>query len=192
MGKVIGTVAEGKKDVGAACGVDELIVLPEGAGTSYEDYEAVDVAARVKEVTGGEGCHAVIDGIGKNTLDISINSLAQRGIFVSFGNASGAVPAFPVLRLIGKSAFVCRPKLLDYTRTRAELDYRADQVFGWLKDGQLKVSVDATLPPISLLRGLPSSTVLSLFACSIEDWRRCSTPSPSPHRCQVSLLTGVG
>jgi len=144
--KVIGTVAEGKKDVGAACGVDELIVLPEVAGTSYEDYEAVDVAARVKEVTGGEGCHAVIDGIGKNTLDISINSLAQRGIFVSFGNASGAVPAFPVLRLIGKSAFVCRPKLLDYTRTRAELDYRADQVFGWLKDGQLKVAVDATFP----------------------------------------------
>ena len=54
--------------------------------------------------------------------------LAQRGIFVSFGNASGAVPAFPVLRLIGKSAFVCRPKLLDYTRDRAELDYRANQV----------------------------------------------------------------
>ena len=102
--------------------------------------------AKVMEVTGGAGCHAVIDGIGKNTLDISINSLAQRGIFVSFGNASGAVPAFPVLRLIGKSAFVCRPKLLDYTRDRAELDYRADQVFGWLKDGQLKVSVDATFP----------------------------------------------
>ena len=60
----------------------------------------------MQEVTGGVGCHAVIDGIGKNTLDISINSLAQRGIFVSFGNASGAVPAFPVLRLIGKSAFV--------------------------------------------------------------------------------------
>ena len=55
-------------------------------------------------------------------------SLARRGIFVSFGNASGAVPAFPVLRLIGKSAFVCRPKLLDYTRDRAELDYRANQV----------------------------------------------------------------
>ena len=100
----------------------------------------------MQEVTGGVGCHAVIDGIGKNTLDISLNSLAQRGIFVSFGNASGAVPAFPVLRLIGKSAFVCRPKLLDYTRDRAELDYRADQVFGWLKDGQLKVSVDATFP----------------------------------------------
>ena len=100
----------------------------------------------MQEVTGGVGCHAVIDGIGKNTLDISINSLAQRGIFVSFGNASGAVPAFPVLRLIGKSAFVCRPKLLDYTRDRAELDYRANDVFGWLKSGALKVAVDTTFP----------------------------------------------
>jgi len=144
--KVIGTVAEGKKDVGEACGVDELIVLPEVKGTAYEDYEAVDIAKRVMEVTGGVGCHAVIDGIGKSTVDISIASLAQRGIFVSFGNASGAVPAFPVLRLIGKSAFVCRPKLLDYTRTRAELDYRADDIMKWLGSGELKVSVDKTFP----------------------------------------------
>ena len=57
----------------------------------------------------------MIDGIGKSTVDISLGSLARRGIFVSFGNASGAVPAFPVLKLIGKSAFVTRPKLLDYT-----------------------------------------------------------------------------
>ena len=139
--KVIGTVAEGKKDVGAACGVDELIVLPEVAGTSYEDYEAVDVAARVKEVTGGEGCHAVIDGIGKNTLDISINSLAQRGIFVSFGNASGAVPAFPPLRLINKSGFLTRPKLNDYTVTREELLQRANDIYGWIHSGDLKVAV---------------------------------------------------
>jgi len=144
--KVIGTVAQSKKDVGLACGCDELIVLPEVAGTSYEDYEAIDVAAKVMEVTGGVGCHAVIDGIGKSTLDISINSLARRGIFVSFGNASGAVPAFPVLRLITKSAFVTRPKLLDYTPDRAELDSRANDVFGWLKDGSLKVSVDRTFP----------------------------------------------
>ena len=46
------------------------------------------------------------------------------GVLFVAGNASGAVPAFPVLKLIGKSAFVCRPKLLDYTATRAELDYR--------------------------------------------------------------------
>ena len=75
-------------------------------------------------------------------MDISINSLARRGIFVSFGNASGAVPAFPVLRLIDKSAFVTRPKLLDYTENRAELDRRANDIFGWLQSGELKVGID--------------------------------------------------
>lgn len=70
----------------------------------------------------------VIDGIGKSTVDISIDSLARRGIFVSFGNASGAVPPFPVLRLIKKSAFVTRPKLLDYVADREELLMRSSEV----------------------------------------------------------------
>lgn len=144
--KVIGTVSKGKSDVANTLGCDELIVLDEVPGTSYEDYESVDIVGKVKEVTGGLGVKCVIDGIGKSTVDISIDSLASRGIFVSFGNASGAVPAFPVLRLIGKSAYVTRPKLLDYVGTREELLWRAEEIFGWLKDDKLKVSVDTVFP----------------------------------------------
>jgi NADPH2:quinone reductase len=142
--KVIGTVAKGKADIAEGLGCDELIVLDEVPGASFEDYESVDVVAKVKEITGGEGMKCVIDGIGKTTVDISIDSLARRGIFVSFGNASGAVPAFPVLRLIGKSAYVTQPKLLDYSVDRKELICLAEEIFGWLKEGKLKVSVDAT------------------------------------------------
>ncbi|KAJ1477901.1 chaperonin 10-like protein, partial [Baffinella frigidus] len=69
---------------------------------------------------------------------------ARRGIFISFGNASGAVPAFPVLRLIGKSAYVTRPKLLDYTTDREEMLYRSGEIFKWLGDGSLKVAIDTT------------------------------------------------
>jgi NADPH2:quinone reductase len=144
--KVIGTVAKGKQDIAKGLGCDELIVLDEVPGASFEDYESVDVAGKVQEITEGAGVKCVIDGIGKSTVDISIDSLARRGIFVSFGNASGAVPAFPVLRLIGKSAYVTRPKLLDYSVDRAELMWRADEIFGWLKEGKLKVSVDKTFP----------------------------------------------
>lgn len=144
--KVIGTCSKGKEDVAKALGCDELIVLDEVPGTSYEDYESVDIVKKVMEVTDNKGVKCVIDGIGKNTMDISINSLAHRGIFVSFGNASGAVPAFPVLRLIGKSAYVTRPKLLDYTTNRAELVERADEIFGWLRDDKLNVAVDVTFP----------------------------------------------
>jgi NADPH:quinone reductase len=144
--KVIGTAPKGKQDVAAGTNCDELILLDEVPGTSYEDYASVDIVAKVKEITGGDGVKCVIDGIGKATVDISIDSLARRGIFVSFGNASGAVPAFPVLRLIAKSAYVTRPKLLDYTATREELVWRSSEVFKWLSEGKLKVSVDTTFP----------------------------------------------
>lgn len=144
--KVIGTCSKGKADIAKPLGCDELIVLDEVPGASYEDYESVDIVSRVMEVTEGKGCKAIIDGIGKSTVDISISSLAHRGIFISFGNASGAVPAFPVLRLIGKSAYVTRPKLLDYTVDRAELVSRAEEIFGWLREGKLNVSVDTAFP----------------------------------------------
>lgn len=144
--KVIGTGPKGKADVCEKLGVDELILLDETPGTAYEDYESVDIVERVMEVTEGKGVKSVIDGIGKNTVDISINSLAHRGIFISFGNASGAVPAFPVLRLIGKSAYVTRPKLLDYTTTREEMLWRSGDIFKWLAEGKLNVSVDTTFP----------------------------------------------
>ena len=144
--KVIGTCSKGKEHVSRELGCDELIVLNEAPGTSYEDYQSVDIVSKVMEITKNKGVKCVIDGIGKNTMDISINSLAHRGIFVSFGNASGAVPAFPVLRLIAKSAYVTRPKLLDYVVTRDELVWRAGEIFGWLKEGKLSVSVDTVFP----------------------------------------------
>merc|ERR1711871_944120 len=144
--KVIGTCPKGKEDVGAATGVDELIVTDVIPGTPYEDYESVPIADKVKEITGGEGVKCVIDGIGKSTVDISIESLARRGIFVTFGNASGAVPAFPPIRLIKKSAFLTRPKLLDYVASRDELMMRADEIFGWLQSGDLKVAIDKEFP----------------------------------------------
>mmetsp|Transcript_47933 Transcript_47933/g.70986 ORF Transcript_47933/g.70986 Transcript_47933/m.70986 type:complete len:348 (+) Transcript_47933:114-1157(+) len=144
--KVIGTCSKGKRNIAEKIGCDELIVLDEVSGVSYSDFQSVDIVAKVMEITGGKGVKCVIDGIGKATVDISIGSLGRRGIFVSFGNASGAVPAFPVLRLIGKSAFVTRPKLGDYIASREELRERVSEIFKWLKEGKLDVSVDLIFP----------------------------------------------
>mmetsp|Transcript_19249 Transcript_19249/g.61254 ORF Transcript_19249/g.61254 Transcript_19249/m.61254 type:complete len:644 (+) Transcript_19249:29-1960(+) len=142
--KVIGTCPKGKEGVDGATACDELIVTDTIAGTPYEDYSSVDIVGKVMEVTNGEGVKAVIDGIGASTVDISLDSLARRGIFVTFGNASGAVPAFPPIRLIKKSLFMTRPKMLDYVSTREELMMRADEVFGWIASGDLKVGIDKT------------------------------------------------
>ncbi|KAL7436531.1 hypothetical protein ACHAXM_005246 [Skeletonema potamos] len=144
--KVIGTTSKGKvSDVNHAkslYGCDELIMLENAAGKSYADYTSVDIASKVMEITSGNGCKLIIDGIGKDTYEISLKCLAKRGLFVSFGNASGAVPAFPVLRLLPQSAYMTRPKLNDYVATREELLERANDVFAWVKARKLNIVID--------------------------------------------------
>jgi NADPH2:quinone reductase len=63
------------------------------------------------------------------------------------------VPAIPPLRFIAKSAFLTRPKLLDYTRNREELEARANDIFKWIGSGDLRVSVDAEFPLEQVIEG---------------------------------------
>lgn len=144
--KVIGTTSKTKQAQAEACGCDELIVLDTVEGKTFANYESVDIAKRVMDVTSNEGVKLILDGVGKSTVDISIACLARRGIFVSFGNASGPVPPFSLLSLTPKSAFVTRPKLNDYVATPEELNKRCQDVFGWIKQGKLHVSVDKVFP----------------------------------------------
>ncbi|KAL7511354.1 hypothetical protein ACHAXN_008330 [Cyclotella atomus] len=139
--KVIGTTSRCKaRDVEGVC--DELIVLENVPSKSYADYTSVDIVSKVMKITDGQGCKLVIDGVGKATYESSLRCLAKRGLFVSFGNASGAVPAFPVLKLLPQSAYVTRPKLNDYVATRKELLDRSSEVFGWVQNGKLKIKID--------------------------------------------------
>jgi len=145
--KVIGTTSKGKvsdniNNAKSAFGCDELIILENATGKSYADYTSVDISSKVMDITDGKGCKLIIDGIGKDTYEISLQCLAKRGLFVSFGNASGAVPAFPVLRLLPQSAYMTRPKLNDYVATREELLERAKDVFTWVREGKLNIVID--------------------------------------------------
>lgn len=151
--KVIGTTSKSKAGVARKVGCDELIILDPAPGVTYADYTSVDIAGRVAEITGCKGCKCVIDGVGASTCEISLASLARRGIFISFGNASGAVPAFPVLRLNAKSAFVTRPKLNDYIADPQEMSERCSDVFGWIKEGKLNVNIDTKFPLDSAVDG---------------------------------------
>ncbi|KAL7454228.1 hypothetical protein ACHAWC_005852, partial [Mediolabrus comicus] len=144
MCKIRGYIGSNNSDATSASlfGCEKLIIMDNVSGKSYADYASVDIVSRVMEITGGKGCKLIIDGIGKDTYEISLKCLAKRGLFVSFGNASGAVPAFPVLRLLPQSAFLTRPKLNDYTSNRAELLERAHDVFTWVREGKLNIVID--------------------------------------------------
>lgn len=99
--------------------------------------------ARVRELTGGEGVPVVYDSIGKDTWNGSLDCLAVRGMMVSFGNSSGAVPDFAPGILSAKgSLYLTRPTLMHYTRTTEELQQTADDLFDVLAKGIVKVQVN--------------------------------------------------
>ena len=104
-------------------------------------------SGRVREITGGAGAAVVYDGIGKDTFEASLDCLAVRGMLVSFGNASGAVPAFEPRILSAKgSLYLTRPTLFDYTRTRQELQDTADDLFDVIQSGVVRVAINQRFP----------------------------------------------
>ena len=131
----------------ATVGSEAKAVLARGHGADHVIlYGEEDVAARVLEITGGQGVAVVYDGVGKDTFEASLKSLGRRGVLATFGNASGPVPPFAPLELSGKSLFVTRPRLFDYIVTTAELDESAEALFAVLASGAVKVEVGQTFP----------------------------------------------
>lgn len=110
-------------------------------------YREEDVAARVRELTGGRGVAVVYDGVGAATFQSSLDSLAPRGMLVSFGNASGPVPAFAPTELARRgSLFFTRPSLIDYIRARADLDSGAQALFAAVAAKILRVRIGCRYP----------------------------------------------
>jgi NADPH2:quinone reductase len=133
---VIATVgSEAKAAIARDLGADHVI-----------DYGQDDVAAKVGEITGGRGVAVVYDGVGKDTWESSLKSLAKRGVMITFGNASGPAPAFAPLELSAKSLFVTRPKLFDYIATTEELDESAEALFAVLSSGAVNIDIGQTFP----------------------------------------------
>jgi NADPH2:quinone reductase len=124
-------------------GSDEKIALAKSHGYAHVlNLEREDWVKRVREITHGAGVPVVYDSIGKATWSGSLDCLAVRGMMVSFGNSSGAVPAFEpgVLNAKG-SLYVTRPSLFHYTRDARELQETADDLFAVIASGAVKVEV---------------------------------------------------
>lgn len=132
---VIATVGtEAKAEKARAAGADHVIL-----------NRQEDVAARVREITGGAGVPVVLDGVGKATWDASLNSTARRGLVVSFGNASGAVDGVNLGILAAKgSLFVTRPTLFDYAVTPQEKRILIARVFAMLEKGAITPEIGQT------------------------------------------------
>jgi len=135
----------GASVIGTAGGPEKAALAKAHGCRHVIDYRSEDVAARVRELTGGMGVPVVYDGVGKDTFQASLDSLSRRGMLVSFGNASGPVAAFEPAVLAAKgSLFLTRPTLADYTATREDLLASAAALFDVVARGAVKVEVRQT------------------------------------------------
>jgi NADPH2:quinone reductase len=118
-------------------------VLAQQAGADYATtYD--EFAATVDRITDGRGADVVYDSVGKTTFDDSLAALRPRGMMVLYGGSSGQVPPFDPQRLnTGGSLFLTRPTLAHYVADRAELLWRAGDLFAWIVSGELDVRVGA-------------------------------------------------
>jgi len=137
--------ALGATIIGTVGSAEKAALAKANGATHVINYRTENFVERVKEITNGKLCDVVYDGIGKDTFPASLDCLKPRGMWVSFGNASGPVPPFELTALKG-SLFATRPSLFAYTATRAELVANAEELFGMVTSGKVKIEVHHRYP----------------------------------------------
>ncbi len=130
---VIGTVGSGAKaSLALAHGCTHVI------NTRTEDF-----VSRVRDITQGQGCDVAYDSIGRDTFPASLECLKPRGLWVSFGNASGAIPSFDIGLLAAKgSLYATRPAIMSYIAAREALVANTNDLFHVVLSGAVKINID--------------------------------------------------
>ena len=130
--KLIGTVgSEEKAEIAKKNGCDHVI-----------NYSKENFPKKVLELTNGIGVPVVYDGVGKDTLEESIECLKVRGMMVSFGNASGLLSEISVQKMIQpKGLFFTRPSMGQYLGTKNELAEASKMLFEKIGSGKIKINI---------------------------------------------------
>jgi NADPH:quinone reductase len=134
---IIGTVSTPQK----------AALAKEHGCTHVINYKTEDFVKRMRELTNGHGVDVVYDAVGKDTYPGSLDCLKPLGLWVSFGNASGAITNFDLLLLSAKgSLYATRPTLGTYVAKRADLLANAAELFDVVGKGIVKINVNHTYP----------------------------------------------
>ncbi len=129
--------------IGTVGSVEKIALAKENGCHHTINYREEDFVARVAAITNGAKCDVVYDGVGKATFPASLDCIKTRGMFVSFGNASGAIEAFNILILSAKGSLFCtRPTLAHYTAAPKDLAAVAGDLFQVVASGAVKIRVN--------------------------------------------------
>jgi NADPH2:quinone reductase len=119
----------------ATVSTDEKEALAREAGAD-QVLRYGDFASQIEKVD------VVYDGVGADTFDQSLASLKPRGMLALFGASSGPVPPVDPQRLnAAGSVYLTRPSTGAYLLDRAELDWRASDLFSAIASGTLNIRI---------------------------------------------------
>ncbi|WP_426167097.1 quinone oxidoreductase family protein [Sandarakinorhabdus sp. DWP1-3-1] len=127
----------------AVAGTPDKVAIAMGHGADHGLVQDETMATQVRALTGGRGVDVVLDGVGKATFDMSLDSLARRGLLVSFGNASGPVGPvdFGILARKG-SLFTTRATMFDYYLGPDDYRNHGGRVLEMIGSGAITVNID--------------------------------------------------
>ena len=123
---VIATVSSAEKaEIASAAGADYIV-----------NYKAEDVAARLKEITKGEGIDRVIEVDFASNLETNLKALKRNGTIATYASESDLTPQIPVYSLIYKNLTV--HYVLVYAMDKAAHQQAAEDITACLKAGVLR------------------------------------------------------
>ncbi|KAG8785468.1 hypothetical protein FRC12_017537 [Ceratobasidium sp. 428] len=121
-------------------------IAKKAGATHVINYTETSVPEAVLKLTDGRGVEAIFDGVGATTWEDNFTSIRRKSTIVSFGNASGVIPPFSILKLGPKNVKICRPVVGNYTTEPAEFHHYASTLLKLIKDGKLDIAVHAEYP----------------------------------------------
>jgi len=131
-GRLIGvTSTEEKARYVREAGADEIIISKQA-----------EIAREARRITDGKGVNVVFDGVGKDTFEANLDSLAPAGYLVIYGQSSGYVPPFDLMILQEKgSLYLTRANALPWVK---EYPRYLEQLVPWVQQGRLSIRVAGT------------------------------------------------
>ncbi|MEO7151291.1 MAG: quinone oxidoreductase [Burkholderiaceae bacterium] len=137
----------GARMVGIASGPEKIALALRSGYAECIDRSREDVPARLMQISGGKGFPVVYDSVGKATFEQTLDALAPRGYFVSFGTTTGAPPPIEAATLQKRgSLYFTRPTLVTYTAGADELQASAAAVFALVAQGVLTPTIAQRYP----------------------------------------------
>jgi NADPH2:quinone reductase len=139
--------SEGIELIGTAGGPEKCRLAAEAGAAHVIDYRSEDFVARVKEITGGKGVGYVIDGVGRDTFEKSLDCIAPLGWMISFGNASGPVEPVNLLTLAAKGSLkLTRTTLFTFLADHDRCQEMARHLFDKMLSGDVKMTIGQRFP----------------------------------------------